>query len=136
MTSKLSTRLLLLRRDLHLNQEDLAAKSGISRPYISDLERGRITNAGVEVVEALAAALQIDPSYLAGWSDDPSDESTSASILEGRIVYQVANPREYRRVQELLDRFNDLAPEYQEIVLTVIEEFRRAQRVRIVGGEP
>lgn len=136
MTSKLSTRLLLLRRDLHLNQEDLAAKSGISRPYISDLERGRITNAGVEVVEALASALQIEPAYLAGWSDDPSGESTSASILDGRIVYQVANPREYRRIQELLDRFNDLAPEYQEIVLTVIEEFRRAQRVRIVGGEP
>ena len=57
MPGMLATRLWSSRRDLNWNQGDLADRSSISRQYISDLERGRITNPGVEVVQALAAAL-------------------------------------------------------------------------------
>lgn len=132
---KLASRLLLSRRDMHWDQAELAAKSGVSRQYISDLERGRITNPGIEMIEALAKALGIQPSHLAGWTDDPLGEDLPANMHEGRIVYQASSQEDYRRIQELLDLFNDLAPEYQAMALHMINEFKRVQNVRIVGGE-
>ena len=45
----LATRLLLSRRDLGLDQLELASRSGVSNSYISDLKRGRARNVGVDV---------------------------------------------------------------------------------------
>lgn len=135
MTGKLASRLLLSRRDMRWNQIQLAEHSGVSRQYISDLERDRITNPGVEIVEALANALNVPPEYLTGWIDDPSDEDQPSSIREGRIVYQVSGPDDYRRIQELLDIVNELTPEDQRILLSIAERLRRAGNgtLRIVG---
>ena len=65
----MAQRILLCRRDLDWKQEELSAKSGISRTYISEVERGQITNVGIEVIEALAKALGVSPSYLIGWEE-------------------------------------------------------------------
>lgn len=67
----MAQRILLCRRDLDWKQEELSAKSGISRTYISEVERGQITNVGIEVIEALAKALGVSPSYLIGWEENP-----------------------------------------------------------------
>lgn len=67
----MAQRILLSRRDLDWKQEELSAKSGISRTYISEVERGQITNVGIEVIEALAKALGVSPSYLIGWEENP-----------------------------------------------------------------
>lgn len=67
----LAQRLLLSRRDLNWNQEEVADKSNVSRTYISDIERGRISNVGLEVIGALAQALGVSPGYLAGWEENP-----------------------------------------------------------------
>ena len=40
-----------------LSQAELADKAGISRTYLSEIERGRATNLSWKVVEGLAAAL-------------------------------------------------------------------------------
>ena len=57
MTSTLAQRVLLERRTLNWNQDELAAKAGVSRSYISHIERSQIPNPTIDVVEALAAAL-------------------------------------------------------------------------------
>lgn len=47
-----------LRKRRGLSQEDLAEKSGISRNYISDIERG-VRNLGLLALVALAKALRV-----------------------------------------------------------------------------
>lgn len=52
-----------LRRERGLSQEQLAHLSGSPRAYLSGAEAGR-RNATLETVEALARALDVDPSEL------------------------------------------------------------------------
>lgn len=66
----LPERLLLSRRQANLNQLELARRSSVSNSYISDIENGRISNVGLEVIEVLARALEVPPQWLAGWGDD------------------------------------------------------------------
>jgi transcriptional regulator with XRE-family HTH domain len=118
----LANRLLLSRRDLDITQIDLAQRAGnVSAAYISDLERNKVTNPTVEVLEALARALGVDPAYLAGWSDAPLGEEA------------VAQPRD-PRLQELLDLFDDLDPAGQTAALEIIRTLRRTQHARVVGS--
>ena len=132
MADALSTRLLLSRRDLKINQDDLARTAGVSRAYISDLERGKVENPTADVIVALATALQVRPEYLMGWSDDALGESRPASISEGRVVYQVGSPAEYRLVQEMLELFTELSAENQRILLQLADQLRRAHPARVV----
>lgn len=45
------------RKQLHLSQQDLAVKSGVSRATISGLERGTLTVTTTETLIKIAAAL-------------------------------------------------------------------------------
>lgn len=128
MASVLADRLLLSRRDVDITQEDLANHAGnVSAAYISSLERGKVTNPTVEVIEAIASALGVSPAYLLGWSDVPLAEETNA-IGEERVPYTV-DPR----IQQLIDLYEDLDPANQAIALEIINTLRRSQNVRVVG---
>ena len=117
----LANRLLLSRRDVDVTQEDLATQAGnVSAAYVSSLERGKVTNPTVEVVEALARALGVDPAYLAGWAEAPLGD-------------EAAQPRDHQ-LQELLDLFDDLDQAGQAAALEIIRTLRRTQNARIVGG--
>lgn len=134
MDSVLANRLLLSRRDVDLTQIELAQRAGnVSAAYISDLERSKVGNPSVEVIIALAAALGVRPEYLLGWSDDPLGESQPASLAEGRVVYQVNSPAEYRQIQELLDLWQELTADDQRMLLELADKLRRAGNARIVG---
>lgn len=134
MSDTLAHRLLIARRDLGMLQDTLSDAAGVSRPYISELERGRVTNPTVEVIESLAKVLGVRPEYLLGWTEDPLGEDQPASLAEGRVVYQVANPVEYRQVQELLDLWQDLTPEDQRMILEMAQHLRRVGNARIIGS--
>jgi transcriptional regulator with XRE-family HTH domain len=129
MATVLADRILLSRRDLEITQEDLADRAGnVSPAYISSLERGKVTNPTVEVVEALAGVLGVSPAYLLGWTDIPLPGDLS--IADGSAVYQVN-----RRIQELIDLYEDLDTTNQTIALEIINTIRRAQHaVNTVGG--
>jgi transcriptional regulator with XRE-family HTH domain len=128
MSNVLAQRLLLSRRDLDITQIDLAQRAGnVSAAYISDLERNKVVNPTVEVIEAIAAALGVSPAYLLGWSDIPlADEATT--IGEARVSYTV-DPR----IQQLIDLFEDLDPAGQAAALEIIHTLRRTQHARVVG---
>lgn len=128
-------RLLISRRDLGLNQDDLALKTGVSQSTISRIERGVVEDIPVTIIEALAKALGVRPEYLAGWSDDALGEDRPANVAEGHLVYDAATPDERRRVQEALELLHELTPEYQGLALQVLGTFRKAQNVRIIGDE-
>ena len=122
------------RRTLKINQEELARRANISRTYVSEIENCIVPNPSVDIVFALAEALRVSVPYLLGLSADPLGEDLSESEQEGRLVFQVANPEEYQRIQQLIEIFNDIPPERQPYALQLIDTFRRSQGVRIVGG--
>jgi transcriptional regulator with XRE-family HTH domain len=126
-------RLVLGRIDLDISQGELAQRAGISQSFLSRIERGRVHDVSIATLHALAAALGVRPEYLAGWSDDPLGEDRPASVAEGRVVYQVDTPTQYRLVQDLLDVFGELSPESQRLLLQLAEQLRRANGVRIIG---
>jgi transcriptional regulator with XRE-family HTH domain len=129
MASVLADRLLLSRRDVDITQEDLADQAGnVSAAYISSLERGKVTNPSVEVIEAIAAALGVSPAYLLGWSDIPLEEEANR-LAEARVPYTV-DPR----IQELIDLYEDLDPAGQAAALEIIHTLRRTQNARVVGS--
>lgn len=132
IASELGRRVFLARRDLDMNQDVLADATGVSRPYISRLERGHIPDIPVSVIEALAAALDIRPEYLAGWSEDATGEDRPANVAEGRVVYQVARPGEYRLIQDLLAIWPELAPEDQRLLIDMARRLRASQDARVI----
>jgi len=89
---------MLLRKESGLRQEDLAGLSGVSQAYIAKIERGRVTNVGIEYIFALAKALDVRPAYLLGLSDVVVDEDELLAVADGPARYTV-DPV----VQEILD---------------------------------
>ncbi|WP_110114403.1 helix-turn-helix transcriptional regulator [Bacillus sp. CGMCC 1.16541] len=61
-------RLKQVRKDKHLSQEQLAQKSGLTRSYISDVERGS-RNISLENIYTLSLALDVTLSVLFDLSD-------------------------------------------------------------------
>jgi len=54
------------RKKLGLSQQALAEASGLSRNYISMIERGEANNVSTNVIEQLAVALNATPEHLLG----------------------------------------------------------------------
>lgn len=140
-------RLLLARRDMRWDQSELASKSGVSRGYISEIERGVKRNIGVEIVVSLADALGVSVSYLLGLSDDVLGEGSERVLREQSgdyVVFEVESGEERRVMQQLVDEYSALSPRSQRLAIEYLrmmrqveeEEREREQRPpRIVGGE-
>lgn len=60
----LRVNLIVGRAQARISQEELAKKSGVSRPTISRLERAAGGDVGIEVVQRLADALGVTVAYL------------------------------------------------------------------------
>ncbi len=54
------------RRELGISQSSLAKLAGISRNYVSMIERGEAQNVSINVLNSLAAALGTSPAVLTG----------------------------------------------------------------------
>ena len=59
------------RSELGLTLEDVAHRVGVSRATVQRWEKGVLQNPGRDKIANLAAALQVTPEYLLGWTDDP-----------------------------------------------------------------
>lgn len=105
----LGEKVLLSRRDLALTQAQLAEQVGVSRSHIANVETGRITNVGIDVLKALAHALEVSPAYLMGFTDNPladiNDEEEPIHLSEARTHYNT-DPA----MAELLDLTQGMTP--------------------------
>ncbi len=106
MEISMGTRLMLLRKESGLRQEDLAEISGVSQSYIANIERGRVTNVGIEYIMALAKALDVRPAYLLGLSDVVVEEEEVLELREARPAYEVIDPT----MRELLEAIEGMTP--------------------------
>lgn len=137
MNNTLGDRVLLARRDLDINQDELARRVGISRPFVSDIERGKTTNVGVETVRALAEALGVRPAYLLGVSDVMVDEDEAGEdvLHERRATYVAEDDEERGMIQELLHLFQKLTAADRSFALGLLRRMAAADTPRIIGDE-
>lgn len=143
----LASRVLMSRRDLDLDQKQLSEQSGVSRPYISQIERARKTNVSVDVLFSLADALGVTVQYLLGLSDDPLGEGSEKVLREQSgdyVVFEVESGEERRVMQQLIDEYSALSPRSQRLAIEYLrmmrqveeeERERESRPPRIVGGE-
>jgi len=61
------------RKDMGVSQEELARQAGLSRNYISIIERGEATNVSMRIINSIALVLGTEPRELVDSNDqDPS----------------------------------------------------------------
>lgn len=136
MEGTFAARVLLSRRDLGINQDELARRAGISRTYVSKIETGAVESVMTDVAIRLAGALQVSVGYLLGLTDIPSDEpGTPLQATDDSITFQVKDSALRRTIQELIAIVVDLAPEDRDYVFGLAERIWRSERrePRIVG---
>lgn len=102
MEISLGTRLMLLRRESGLRQEDLAEISGVSQAYIAKIERGRVKNVGIDYIFALAKGLDVRVEHLLGLSDVVVDESDFSHLGESPALYAAGLSEEEGEALRLL----------------------------------
>ncbi len=122
--SPLGRRVLLSRLDLGLNQKELAEAAAVSNSLISDIERGKVTNVGIDNLLAIADALGVSLLYLMGRTDNPllglkDEEDQQDGSSPGAVQL---NPLE----AELLATFRTLTAEDQDRLLAIASLFHGA----------
>ena len=85
------------RSELGLTLEDVALRVGVSRATVQRWEKGVLQNPGRDKIANLAAALQVSPEYLLGWTDDPGlrMEQDIATALAGLSQEETASVINY-----------------------------------------
>lgn len=126
----LGKNVMLLRRDLGMTQDALATVAGISRAYLTNIERGRGTSVGIDIVFALADALGVSAGYLLGATDSPLGESDAKVMKElagEYVTVDVESDEERRLVRSLMDEFNMLPRRAQQTVVEMVRLLRRME---------
>lgn len=131
-------RILLSRRDLNWNQEELGKKSGVSRGHIAKMERGEVSNPSIDVLFRLADALGVSRAYLLGFTEDPlfelpaesESETANASLKQSPTIERAKSPSYRTLGAELLDIFDQLSTESQNILLAIADKLRNADEPR------
>jgi transcriptional regulator with XRE-family HTH domain len=137
-SSSFAERLLLARRHSGLDQKELGRRANVSNTYISDLERGRVTNPGIEIIFALAEALGVPVIDLLGIEVDPPevDEDNLPVYLTGtHVVHRIEHPYTRTMAKRFLDLFLALPQRDQELLLRMAETITNSNQPRIIGEE-
>ncbi len=116
------------RRDYKMTQGELSERSGVSRSYIAQVERGDVTNIGVEPLMALAKALDVSVAYLVGETDVATKEDEDElTLAESRNVYSV-DPA----TRELLELIEGMDGSQRQQLIGIARVLSGAPRV--IGG--
>lgn len=76
-----------LRQRQHLTLDDVARYIGVGRQAIYKYEQGTVTNIPLENLEKMATLFGTTPAYLAGWDEEPPDDSAAQPVTdEARIL--------------------------------------------------
>ena len=73
------------REALRLTLEDVAQRVHVNRSTVQRWETGSIQNLGHDKIAKLAAALQVSPEYLLGWTEDPE------LLIEDELAIAIAD---------------------------------------------
>lgn len=119
-----SQRIRQRREELGMSQEELARKLGYkSRSSVNKVENSR--DLSLKLISQYAKVLDVDPSWLLGWDDEPItiDIEPKEDKLDS-LVKAYAN-------KEYIDKYNELPPEYQNIVNSTINSVYEAWKITL-----
>ena len=91
---ELGRQVLMRRKELDLTQGELAEQAGISRNYISLIERGEARNVSVNVLHELATVLGTTPAELSGqsgWADTLIPPSLREFALQKDLSFGIVD---------------------------------------------
>ena len=128
----------MARRHSGLDQKELGRRASVSNTYISDLERGRVTNPGIEVVFSLAKELGVPVIDLLGIEVDVPeiDEDNLPAYLTGtHLIHRVDHPYTRSMARRFLELFLVLPQRDQELLLSMAETITNSNQPRIIGEE-
>ncbi|MDL2280363.1 helix-turn-helix domain-containing protein [Selenomonadales bacterium OttesenSCG-928-I06] len=97
------------RIDLDLSADDVALKLGVSRATVYRYESAEIKNMGIDKIAPLAEALNTTPSYLMGWTDDPTnydDPDLIASLRTDILEHFNGNVEKAYKAQRAIEEDN------------------------------
>ena len=127
---RLGHNVMIARRDMEMTQQALADAVGVSRAYVTNIERGRGENVGIDVVFGLADALGVPVPYLLGLQESAVPAGDEAVLRESGVEYIAVDveSREERRVlQQAVDLFHGLTAGGQAHALRYMATLRRME---------
>lgn len=144
MGDSLGKRIRISRKDLHLTQQQLAEKSGVSRSYIGNLEKDSTSNIGSDIILKLADALGVAPTYLMGVEEDPlygiPEEEEEKEAEKTKLIRETASNATYTvanaEVELLITIYQLLNQEKRRILLNMAKVLRDADQPHIIGTDP
>lgn len=103
--------LLKKRLDKGWSAEELGKRIGVNKTTIYRYEKGQIEKMPFDVVNKLAVALEINPAFIAGFSDTPEVDTHNLSEKIVSIVNQLENKQKlnvYRYAMKQLNGQNKI----------------------------
>lgn len=80
--SKVADRIKECREEIGLSADDLARIIGKDRATIYRYEKDEIGNIPINVIQAMSVALDVNPAYLMGWSDDKTPSRNKEPVTQ------------------------------------------------------
>lgn len=81
MTDDMGLRIKARRKDIGMTQEELGKKIGVTKATINKYETGVVINMKRPTVEKIAQALDVNPGYLMGWTDNITRVLTNNGVI-------------------------------------------------------
>lgn len=108
------------RMALNMSVDDLAKRLGKNKATIYRYEKGEIENMPVDMLEPLAAALEISPAWIMGWGD-PKENLLGAEIYNDGVhmTYVSNNPIHLKQIKNWYNEFGGINltdEEHQELI--------------------
>lgn len=103
-------RLIMLRKERHLTQGQIAEKLGVSRPSYTCYELGN-TTPNLTTLCKIADLFEVNLDYLMGRSEDPSMDAADpkSAVLEVNLIekFRKLSPEKRERFLEMLSLISD-----------------------------
>jgi transcriptional regulator with XRE-family HTH domain len=98
-------------------QEELGQLVGVQKAAIQKYENGSVENLKRSMIKKLSDALDVSPSYLMGWDDDPSPKSATAELSD---ILADLPKSELKRISDFMEVAGDLTDEQFEKVMAFV----------------
>jgi len=92
MTNDIGTRIRDTRKGRGFTQEELGIKIGVTKATINKYETGIVVNLKRPVIEKIAEALEVNPGYLMGWSDNMSAVQVGSVQTNNGLIGNASAP--------------------------------------------
>ncbi len=126
----LSKRVLDLRNDYSLTQEQLGERIKRSQGNIADIEKKR-RGVSLDILVELSNLFEVSIDYLLGVTDEPERYGKQ----EDQAVFEIKDEREREIVQELAKLISPLSVDEKRQLVDVIKMLSTPRPPRIIGRE-